>query len=75
MTRKILKSVFKALQAGTYICNIGAKEGGCAADQNEKRWETENLYVSDGRAFPAIGLNPMITIQATAAYCILKKMA
>jgi len=66
---------------------MGAKEGGVQLikmerDERKKTYmrvmEEHSLqlgsilYASDGRAFPATGVNPMITIHATAAYRTLK---
>ncbi len=40
-----------------------------ALDPSGAAWEVKNLYVVDGSALPtASGVNPMVTIMATAHY-------
>ncbi|KAK6079302.1 Long-chain-alcohol oxidase FAO2-like protein 2 [Seiridium cupressi] len=56
-----------AHQMGT--CRMSRSELDGVVDPNGRVWDTEDLYVADSSVFPsASGVNPMITVMATADY-------
>lgn len=48
-------------------CRVGGSRGTAACNPDGETWEVRDLYVVDGSTFPsAVGVNPMITIEAMA---------
>lgn len=58
-------SIQSAHQMGT--CRMGMDSSTSVVDANGECWEVEGLFVGDSSVFPtAIGVNPMVTVQAIA---------
>jgi long-chain-alcohol oxidase len=54
---------------------MGASKGSTVCDPTGEAWDAKNLFVVDGAVLPtALGVNPMITIEA-AAHKIARGMA
>jgi choline dehydrogenase-like flavoprotein len=57
---------------------MGTSPSTSAVKESGETWEMKHLYVADGSLFPtAVGVNPMVTIQAFAlkvAECVSKSL-
>lgn len=64
--------ICSAHQMGT--CRMGIDPTCSVVNPNGETWEVEGLFIADASIFPtALGVNPMVTVQATA-YCIAQSV-